>query len=103
MTFTQYLNNFEYDKLQHPTLKCHGQDDLGNFIYKNNKLTRFRNFHFTHNTKWFFDLLLQNVSFQNESELFSASNFEKKLCMWMLHSPISTIGQLTNIPNEIHP
>jgi len=41
MTFTQYLTNYEYDKLQHPTLKCHGQDDLENFIYKNKKLTRF--------------------------------------------------------------
>jgi hypothetical protein len=28
MTFTQYLTNFEYDKLQHPTSKCYGQDDL---------------------------------------------------------------------------
>jgi len=33
MTFIQYLTNFEYDKLHCPTLKCDGQDDLGNFIH----------------------------------------------------------------------
>ncbi len=33
MTFIQYLTNFEYDKLYCPTLKCDGQDDMGNFIH----------------------------------------------------------------------
>ncbi len=78
MTFIQYLTNFEYDKLQCPTLKCDGQDDLGNFIYKGNKLIKFTNFHPTYNIKGFFNnILLQKVSFKNENEFLFTLNFEK--------------------------
>jgi hypothetical protein len=94
MTFSQYLTNFEYDKSQHPTLNCHGQDDLGNFIYKNKKITRFTTIPHTTQKKYY-NILLQNVSFQIENELFFASNFEKSyVCDYYIHQFLPSLDNL---------
>jgi hypothetical protein len=72
------FKNFKCEKLQYPALKCDGQDDLGNFIYKTNKLIRFTNFHPTYNIEGFFNkILLKNVSFRNENEILFTLYFEK--------------------------
>lgn len=61
--------------MQHPSSQhCHDQDYLGNYIYTTNKLTRFTNFHPTHNNKTFFYMLLQKITFKNETKLLSTSN-----------------------------
>ncbi len=58
-----------------PSSKCHGENNLGNYIYTTNKLTRFTNFHPTYNIEGFFNnILLQNGCFQREIDLLSTSN-----------------------------
>ncbi len=78
MTFIQYFTKFEYDKMQHPSLQhYHNQNNLRNYIFTTNTLTRFTNFHPTHNTQTFFyNVLLQKITFWNEIELSPTSNLE---------------------------
>jgi hypothetical protein len=75
MTFIEYFTKYESNKLKCLSSKCHGEDNLGNSIYTTNKLTRFIDFHPTHNIEGFFyNILLQNVCFWRELDLPSASN-----------------------------
>ena len=54
MTFVSYFKIFETEKTQRPNSKCYGIDMFGFYLYETSKLTRFTNFHPTHNTKAFF-------------------------------------------------
>jgi len=78
MTFIQYFTKFEYNEMQHPSSQhCHDQDNLENYIYMTNKLTRFTNFHPTHNNKsFFYNILLWKIAFRNETKLLSTSKFK---------------------------
>jgi hypothetical protein len=65
---------YESNKLKCPFSKCHGEDNIGDYIYTINKWTRFIGFHPTHNIKGFsYNILLQNVCFQRELNLLSTS------------------------------
>ncbi len=78
MTFIEYFTKYESNKLKRPSSKCHGEDNLGNYIHTTNKLTRFTNFHPTHNIEGFFyNILLQNMCFRRELDLLFASNLQK--------------------------
>jgi hypothetical protein len=78
MTFIEYFTKYESNKLKCPSSKCHGEDNLGNYIYTTNKLTRFIDFHPTHNIEgYFYNILLQNMCFQRKLDLLSASNLQK--------------------------
>jgi len=78
MTFIEYFTKFEFDKLKRLSSKCHGEDNLKNYIYTTNKLTRFTYFHPTHNIEGFFyNILVQNMCFWRELDLLSASNLQK--------------------------
>jgi len=75
MTFIEYFTKYESNKLKCLSSKCHGEDNLGNYIYTTNKLTRFIEFHPTHNIeRFFYNILLQNMCFWRELDLFSPSN-----------------------------
>ncbi len=53
MTFIEYFTKCKSNKLKRPSSKYHGEDNLWNYIYTTNKLTRFIDFHPTHNIKGF--------------------------------------------------
>jgi len=84
MTFFQYFTKFEYDKMQHSSLQhYHDQDNLRNYIYTTNTLTRFTNFHPTHNIEaFFYNIFLQKTRFWNEIELLSASIHKRTSHSW---------------------
>jgi hypothetical protein len=64
MTFIEYFTKYESNILKRLSSKCHGEDNLGNYIYTTNKLSRFIDFHPTHNIERFVsNILLQNVCF----------------------------------------
>ena len=78
MTFVSYFKSFETKRIQRPNGKCYGIDMFGFYLYETSKLTRFTNFHPTHNTEeFFFNILLRNVCFRDERELISDQNTNK--------------------------
>jgi hypothetical protein len=85
MTFIEYFTKYEFDKLKHPFSKWLGEDNLGNYIYTTNKLTRFTDFHPTHNIEGFFyNILLKKCVFE-QSLIYFPHPICKKLCTWMPH------------------
>jgi hypothetical protein len=48
MNFIEYFTKYESNKLKHTSLKCHHENNLGNYVYTTNKLTRFKDFHPIH-------------------------------------------------------
>ena len=78
MTFVSYFKSCETEKIQRPNGKCYGIDMFGFYLYETTKLTRFTDFHPTHNTEGiFFNILLCNVCFRDERELISDQNTNK--------------------------
>ena len=78
MTFVSYFKRFEMERIQRPNDKCYGIDMFGFYLYETSKLTRFTDFHLTHNTKgYFFNILLRNVCFRDEREFISDQNTNK--------------------------
>jgi hypothetical protein len=62
--FIEYFTKYQSNELKPISSKCHGEDNLGNYIYTINKLTIFIDFHPTHNIEGFFyNMLLQNIYF----------------------------------------
>jgi hypothetical protein len=51
------------------------RDNLGYYVYTNNKLTRFTDFHPTYSPEGFsFNIIFQNICFRDEKELLSNLN-----------------------------
>jgi hypothetical protein len=102
IAFIDYFTKYESNKLKHPSSKYHGEDNLGNYIYITNKLTKFTNFHPTYNIEGFCNnILLQNVCFQREIDTLHIQ-FVEKLCTCMPHSWTCTwFRKNTNVLNEI--
>jgi hypothetical protein len=66
---------YELNILIHPSLNNMEKDSLPFIIYKNEKLITLSDFHLVHNNVCFFNnMLLQNISFHDESYLLSKQN-----------------------------
>jgi len=62
----------------HPSFEKYGKDSLSFIVYKNEKLVRFTNFHHVHNSEGFFyNMLLQKISFCDEKKLLSKQNIHR--------------------------
>ena len=78
MIFFQYFERFETDRIQKSNMTCYGVNMFGFYLYETTKVTRFIDFHPTHNTHgFFFDILLHNFTFRDERQLLSEHNTNK--------------------------
>jgi hypothetical protein len=78
ITFTGYFNKYERDCMTRGRTAAIARDNLGYLVYTNNKFTRFTDFHPTYSLKgFFFNIMLQNISFRDEKELLSNQNIER--------------------------
>ncbi len=53
MTFYEYFQNYELNKMIHPSFEKYGKISLSFIVYKNEKLVIFIDFHFIHNKVFF--------------------------------------------------
>ena len=73
-----YFEEFETERSQRPIGKCYRIDMFEFHLYETSKLTRFIDFHPTHNTiRFSFNIFLCNVCFRDERELISVQNTNK--------------------------
>ena len=74
-TFIEKFTKSETDCLHRPNIFFIGKDNLGHYIYENNKVTRFTDFHSSHSSEGFFcNILLRTICFRNENTLLSFHN-----------------------------
>jgi hypothetical protein len=75
ITFTEYFIKYETDRMTRRSTTPIIKDNLGYYVYRNKKITRFTYFHPTYNQEeFFFNIMLQNICFRNEKELLSDHN-----------------------------
>jgi hypothetical protein len=77
-TFTEYFTKYETDRMTRGRTAAVVRNNLGYFVYTNNKITRFTDFHPTYSREgFFFNIVLQNICFRDEKELLSNQNKEQ--------------------------
>jgi hypothetical protein len=109
MTFIEYFTKYEFDKLKCLFSKCHGEDNLGNYIYTTNKLIRFIDFHPAHNIEGFFmcfksfDLISkQSQEIDIRSKLLKHT-FDTNLSMMQLnHEQQKVFHSIIENPQGLH-
>ena len=77
-TFADYWKKFIVEKNKHYSTKLYYKDLFGNFVQECNRVIIFIDYHPAHHFKaFFYNVLLQNIPFQNENELLSINNLYK--------------------------